>query len=428
MPLGMLEVVPLSPERPMSSAVSSDRRSGASPMVATTALATVMAVSVVQVATAAVLPALSRTLGLADWQAGAVTSLSAVVVVLTSRSWGRAADRRGPLPVVLTGAAAGVASTLMLAAVVAAEALPPGIAWAVLLVARGVIFGVAAAAVGPAVQAFLVAGADDVRRVAWIARGGAARGVGTAVGAGLAAGLGAVAVALPVLAAAAVLAAATVGFGGAVRRRGTPGPEVGWTDPPPDRAPELPPARGVSLRGPAIRGALVSSAAVFLALSLVQSTVGFLVQDRYALAAERATALTGTLLLMAGLGSVLAQGALVPRLAWPPRRLMLVGGIVIVPVLVVYALPIPAPVLMAVALLFGAGVGAAAAGCTAAAAAAVGPETQGDIAGVVNAVNAGTFMLGPLVGTTAYGLHPTLPALGAVAAGLTLLVARRFVP
>jgi len=171
-----------------------------------------------------------------------------------------------------------------------------------------------------------------------------------------------------------------------------------------------------------VRAAVLSSAAVFLALSLVQSTVGFLAQDRYGLAGERATALTGTLLLVAGLGSVLAQGVLVPRLRWTPRRLVRAGAAVLVAALAVYVLPVPAPVLVTVALVFGAGAGAAAAGCTSAAAAAVGPRAQGDVAGVVHAVNALTFVLGPLVGTTAYGLHPVLPAAVALAAGATVLL------
>jgi MFS family permease len=389
---------------------------------AAAALAAVLAVSVAQVATAAVLPAVSRTLGLADWQAGAVTSLSAAVVVLTSRLWGRVADRRGPLPVVLAGATAGVVGTLLVAAVTAAGALPDAAAWVLLLLGRGVVFGVAAAAVGPAVQAFGVAGADDAGRVAWLARGGAARGLGTAVGAALAASLGAVAVTLPVLVTAGVLVAAGGAFALAVRRSPARAPTAAAAAGSP--APGRPP-RPATLRVPGVRAAVLSSAAVFLALSLVQSTVGFLVQDRYGLAAERATALTGTLLLMAGLGSVVSQGVLVPRLRWAPRRLVVAGGGVLVASVAVYALPVPAPVLAAVALAFGAGGGAAAAGCTSAAAAAVGPDAQGDVAGAVNAVNALTFVLGPLLGTTAYGLHPALPAAGALAVGAVLLVPGR---
>jgi hypothetical protein len=163
---------------------------------------------------------------------------------------------------------------------------------------------------------------------------------------------------------------------------------------------------------------------VFLAMALVQGSVGFLVQDRYGLAAGRATALTGALLLVAGLGSLVAQGLLVPRLGWAPWRLVRAGATVLVAAVAVYALPVPAPVLVAVALVFGAGVGAAAAGCTSAASVAVGSGSQGDVAGLVNAVNALTFVVGPAVAAAGYGWHPAVPAVLALAGGSVALLTR----
>jgi MFS family permease len=406
-------------------------------------LAALLAVATAQSATAAVLPATSRTLGLADWQAGVVTSASAAVVVLTSAAWGRRADLRGPRRVIVAGGLAGVLGTLGVAAVLAvATTAPQTPAWVALLVARGLVFGIAVAAVGPAVQALLVAGAGERERVAWIARGGAARGLGTMVGAGLAAALAAVADALPVLVAAAVLAAAVGGVAVLAPRGGAwygspdapvadaaapdpAAPDPAAPDPAaPDTAvPAAPRARATVLL-PGVGAAVVASAGAFLAMALVQGSVGFLVQDRYGLAAGRATAVTGALLLVAGLGSVLAQGVLVPRLGWAPWRLVHTGAAVVVVAVALYALPVAVPVLLAIALVFGAGVGAAAAGCTSAAASAVGPEAQGDVAGVVNAVNAFTFVIGPALSTAAYGLDPALPAAGALVAGLVALFAR----
>jgi MFS family permease len=424
-PPDILPGVPLSHDSPPRGAVPASpaerRLPGAVPAVA---LLAVLAVSVAQSATAAVLPATTRELGLGDWQAGAVTSATAAVVVLTSAAWGRRADRLGPRVVVLAGGAAGALGTLGVAAVLAAGPdARPGLAWAALVLARGLVFGLAVAAVGPAVQALLVTGAAERERVAWIARGGAARGLGTMAGAGLAAALGALGAVLPVLAAAGVLAAAVLGFALVVRRARTSGD--GPTAPAPVADPGAPgrAVRRSSLRVRGVRTAAVASAAVFLAMAFVQSSVGFLVQDRYGVTAGRATALTGLLLLVAGLGSVLAQGVLVPRLGWSPWRLVRVGGAVVVAAVAVYALPVPVPVLVAVALVFGAGVGAAAAGCTSAAAAAAGPAGQGDVAGLVNAVNALTFVVGPALATSAYGLHPALPAAGALLAGLVTLVA-----
>ncbi|MBW0254015.1 MFS transporter [Cellulomonas sp. PS-H5] len=443
------------PSRPLPSVavppqvgpVVGGRRGGA--VVALLALG---AVGVAQVATAAVLPALTRQLGLADWQAGAVTSLSAAVVVLSSPWWGRRADRRGPRPVLLAAVLAGALGAGVVAAVLAAGPAHAGWAWALLLLARGLGIGAAVAAAGPATQVVLVARSrTQAERVGWIARAGAVRGLATAVGAGLAAALAGLGTAAPVLATVVLLAGAVVVVIAAGGRLGGEGAAVGGSvvddpvgvdpaaggpavDAPADPVPDRPRAdrldtdrsRADLLGGlavPGVRAAVVASVAVFLALALVQGSVGFLVQDRYGLGPARATALTGGLLLAAGVGSMLTQGVLVPRLRWAPWRLVRVGSALALGALVVYLAPVPAPVLVGVAALFGAAVGGAAAGCTSAASVAVGPGSQGDVAGLVNAGNAATFVLGPLLATSAYGLRPEAPAVLAVLAGAVALAA-----
>ncbi|WP_158370067.1 MFS transporter [Cellulosimicrobium cellulans] len=411
------------PSRPPSSVVAPTTAgpgAGAGRGVAAVALVALGAVGVAQVATAAVLPALTRQLGLADWQAGAVTSLSGAVVVATSPWWGRRADRRGARPVLLAAVLAGGLGAGAVAAVLAAADLPAGLAWALLLLARGLGIGAAVAAAGPATQVVLVARSrTQAERVGWIARAGAVRGLATALGAGLAAALAGLGTAVPVLATVLVLAGAGAAVLASPRgtRRTTPTPAPAADA----RAPRG--HRLGALAVPGVRVAVTASVAVFLALALVQGSVGFLVQDRYGLGPEPATALTGTLLLAAGLGSVLAQGVLVPRLRWAPWRLVRAGAAVALAVLVAYLAPVPAPVLVGVAAVFGAAVGAAAAGCTSAASVAVGAAGQGDVAGVVNAGNALTFVLGPLLATAAYGLRPELPAVLAVAAAAVALAA-----
>ncbi|WP_147794647.1 MFS transporter [Cellulomonas sp. Y8] len=387
---------------------------------AVVALLALGAVGVAQVATAAVLPALTRQLGLADWQAGAVTSLSAAVVVLSSPWWGRRADRRGPRPVLLAAVLAGALGAGVVAAVLAAGPAHAGWAWALLLLARGLGIGAAVAAAGPATQVVLVARSrTQAERVGWIARAGAVRGLATAVGAGLAAALAGLGTATPVLATVVLLAGAVVVVIAAGGRLGGAGAAVGA--PVADDRPRADRLGGLAV--PGVRAAVVASVAVFLALALVQGSVGFLVQDRYDLGPARATALTGGLLLAAGVGSMLTQGLLVPRLRWAPWRLVRVGSALALGALVVYLAPVPAAVLVGVAAVFGAAVGGAAAGCTSAASVAVGPGSQGDVAGLVNAGNAATFVLGPLLATSAYGLRPEAPAVLAVLAGAVALAA-----
>lgn len=405
-----------------AAAASADRQASTGRGAAAVALLALGAVGVAQVATAAVLPALSRQLGLADWQAGAVTSLSAAVVVLSSPWWGRRADRRGARPVLLAAVLAGALGAGVVAAVLAAGPSHAGWAWLLLLLARGLGVGAAVAAAGPATQVVLVARSrTEAERVGWIARAGAVRGLATALGAGLAAALAGLGTAVPVLATVVLLVGAVVVVLACGRRLGGPTPGSAG----PDGA--APAGTRADLLGglavPGVRAAVVASVAVFLALALVQGSVGFLVQDRYDLGPAPATALTGGLLLVAGLGSMLTQGLLVPRLRWAPWRLVRVGSAVALAALAVYLAPVPAPVLVAVAAVFGAAVGGAAAGCTSAASVAVGPGSQGDVAGLVNAGNAATFVLGPLVATSAYGVLPVLPAVLAVVAGAVALVA-----
>jgi MFS transporter, DHA1 family, tetracycline resistance protein len=362
--------------------------------------------------------------------------------VLSSPWWGRRADRRGPRPVLLAAVLAGALGAGVVAAVLAAGPAHAGWAWALLLLARGLGIGAAVAAAGPATQVVLVARSrTQAERVGWIARAGAVRGLATAVGAGLAAALAGLGTAAPVLATVVLLAGAVMVVVAAGHRLGGEGAAVGGSavddpvgvdpavggpaadtpaHPVPDRS------RADLLGGlavPGVRAAVVASVAVFLALALVQGSVGFLVQDRYGLGPARATALTGGLLLAAGAGSMLSQGVLVPRLRWAPWRLVRVGSALALGALAVYLAPVPAPVLVGVAALFGAAVGGAAAGCTSAASVAVGPGSQGDVAGLVNAGNAATFVLGPLLATSAYGLRPEAPAVLAVLAGAVALAA-----
>lgn len=407
--------------RPVTGRGAAARRGGA--VVALLALGSV---GVAQVATAAVLPALTRQLGLADWQAGAVTSLSAAVVVLSSPWWGRRADRGGPRPVILAAVLAGTLGVGVVTAVLAAGPSHAGGAWALLLLARGIGIGAAVAAAGPATQVVLVARSrTEAERVGWIARAGAVRGLATAVGAGLAAALARLGTAAPVLATVVLLAAVVVVV---LASGGRLAGGAATVDDPSDAPAGPAPARTRAdrlggLAVPGVRAAVVASVAVFLALALVQGSVGFLVQDRYGLGPAPATALTGALLLAAGLGSMLTQGLLVPRLRWAPWRLVRVGSAVALGALAVYLVPVPVPVLVGVAAVFGAAVGGAAAGCTSAASVAVGPGSQGDVAGLVNAGNAATFVLGPLLATSSYGVRPVLPAVLALAAGAVALVA-----
>jgi DHA1 family tetracycline resistance protein-like MFS transporter len=60
-------------------------------------------------------------------------------------------------------------------------------------------------------------------------------------------------------------------------------------------------------------------------VSLLQTSIGFLLQDRLHLDADRTAQLSGYVLLVGGLPMLLVQGFVIPRLSWSPVRLLRVG-------------------------------------------------------------------------------------------------------
>ncbi|MEQ3548853.1 hypothetical protein WIS52_00090 [Pseudonocardia nematodicida] len=126
-----------------------------------------------------------------------------------------------------------------------------------------------------------------------------------------------------------------------------------------------------------------------------------------------------------GVALVVAQGVLVPRLAWTPVRLLRIGLPIGTAGFGLLAVA-PGAVSMGLAMVTLAfGLGLAIPGWTTAATQVVPAAQQGGVAGLVTFVNGGTFVVGPLAGTALYAVAPAAPALvaGAAAAAGALLVA-----
>jgi MFS transporter, DHA1 family, tetracycline resistance protein len=186
------------------------------------------------------------------------------------------------------------------------------------------------------------------------------------------------------------------------------------------------PARTLSPFDRRLRRFLAIGFLLFLSLGTIQMVLGFLFQDRLGLDARAAAAATGGAGFATGLVLVAVQGGLVPRLRWGPLRLLRVGS----PVAALgFGLLAVGPGFwsmtggMMVAAL---GLGMALPGYTAGPTLALGPAEQGAVAGLINATNGSTFIVGPLIGTALYGAGPALPVvLSALLclAACTLLVA-----
>jgi MFS transporter, DHA1 family, tetracycline resistance protein len=347
-----------------------------------------------------VLPPLARELGLSESQLGLVITLAAVAVFVFSPAWGRRSDAWGRKPVLVAGLL-GSALALYAFAVVSQLGLSGALSvpalLALMLATRGVLFGVALSAVPVAAQAHVADLTSGEReRTRGIAAMGAAQGLalvlGPAVG-GLLAGvlglLGPLYFAPSLVLLTAVLVWLLLP---APQRR---------------RAGEAPP-RLSPLDGRAWPF-LVVGFGLFLSLSVVQITIGFLFQDRLRLSAEETAQAVGLGLFVAGLVLVLAQAILVPGLGWPPLKLMRSGMPVVAAGLATLALAQSFAPMAAGLALVGMGLGLAIPGYTTAPTLLVRADEQGGVAGLIAATNALTFVFGPLVGTALYELGPSYP-------------------
>ena len=410
---------------------------------------------------------LSRALDLPEWIVGAAVSLAALAVALLSQFWGRRSIAWGRRRVLLCALfLALVAGALFSTAVWLRAGGGIGAAWAAgaIMAARGPFFGASVAAIPPTGQALVAEVThDEASRVRGASAFSGAINMSVMIGSVVSSLLGAWWIFAPVHATpwfvvvALVIAWAGVPRDGAGADQGAPSPgapsesgatggegpsagapsESGATGcgspsagaravPLPSRAPRparpLPPR--VSWTDPRIVPWVLGVIGLYFAAGVTQILMGFLIQDRVGAAPDRAVSLTGLMLLLSAAGAMTAQLLVVPRLQWPPRRLLRAGvsvGVVAVAVLTVAS----ALVALAVAMLFmGVATGLTSTGFTAGASLAVRDDEQGGVAGLVSATGAITWIFAPVSATALYGWQPLAPfALALVLVGASCAAA-----
>jgi len=368
-------------------------------------LLAVLAAVISQQVLVPVLAPLSREVGLTPVELGLVMTVAAVLFAVTSLFWGRVVDRWGHRRVLLAGLATaglGLVGFAVVAQAALAGLLSPGATLAGMIATRSVVFGIGLGAVPTAAMALIARRtAPGPERTAGIGRLGAVQGVAVALGPALGALLGFAGLLGPVwLAPVAVLVSLLV-----VAFWVRPAPAAPRADDEPGDAPR--PVRPWDAR---MWPVLLTGFLAMLSLGLVLIVVGFLVQDRLGLDAAGTVRMSGLMSFLSGVALVLMQGVVVPRLGWPPVRLLRVGlPIAAVGLLVLAVAPGVVTIGLAMVLL-AVGLGLAMPGYTTAATLQAGPQGQGGVAGLVNATNGVTFVIGPLGGTALYTLGTGAPA------------------
>lgn len=359
-----------------------------------------------------ILPPLAREFGFSELALGIVWTVGGAGVVLASPFWGRrsmAWGHRAVLLISLLGAMLGLLGFAVVAQVGLTGALAVPVLFTLVLLTRGVVFGLSWAATPVTAQSYVAeitsGTAERVRGMSMI---GAAQGLALAVGPALGGALSLVGLVVPVYVAPAVLAVIAL--------------LVGITLPRPRAHRARPPVVRVSPRDARMWPFLVIGFGLYLALAIVLMTVGFLLQDRLHLSAH-ATGPVTSLVMLAGAGMIiLVQAVAVPRLRWTPLRLIRVGTVVMAVGMVLVTVSSNGFLLAGGVAVLGAGMGFGTPGFMSAPTLLAGRGEQGAVAGLVGSSSALAFMLGPLAGTGLYEIAPAAPYLlgTALLAGLTV--------
>ncbi|TPG41410.1 MFS transporter [Sphingomonas koreensis] len=394
-----------------------------------------------------VLPALGRSLHVADSAVAACFSVSALLWVIAAPIWAKRSDTRGRRAMILTGVG-GFAISLGTCGVFLAAGINGWIAGStafLLFILGRLIYGTFGSAAPPAVQALIAGQTAREERTRALTLLASATGLGTILGpaiapflilgsvAGVEIGLAGPAFIACLFGAAVFIAVratlprdtgyhvdgghADGGHGAAIGYPSIGGQATGASV-------TAATAEGIEQVGytdPRIRQWMIVGLVLGHAQAMTGQAIGFLVIDRLHVAPADALQPTGIVLMMGAGAALLVQWGIIPLLNLDPRRLVLVGMALAA---VGTALTGLGTSLYAIAVAYGLasmGFGFSRPGFTAGASLAVGPGAQGSVAGKVTSINGASFVLGPSIGVGLYEASHALPYLVAGAACLVSL-------
>lgn len=383
-----------------------------------------------------ILPALGRSLGVADRAVAAAFSLSALLWVIAAPFWANRSDRHGRRAMILLGMG-GFAVSLGLCGLFLAAGINGwigGTAAFGCFIGGRLIYGTFGSAAPPAVQA-LVAGEtsrqDRTRALTLLA---SAFGLGTILGPAVAPYLllGSVGgVTIGLAGPAFVFALFGVGMWITIRlmlpddRHGAhPGHGASAAYPSIGGAPTgasvaaatQPHAEQIGYLDRRVRAWMIAGLVMGHAQAMTSQAIGFLVIDRLGIAPGAALEPTGIVLMMGAGAALLVQWGVIPVLGLSPRRLVLVGLVLAAAGVALTGVATSLYGIATAYALANLGFGFTRPGFTAGASLAVGPAAQGSVAGKVTSVNGASFVLGPSIGVGLYEVARPLPYLAAAAA------------
>ena len=392
-----------------------------------------------------VLPALGRSLGVADSAVAAAFSVSALLWVIAAPFWANRSDRHGRRAMILTGMG-GFAVSLTLCGVFLTAGINHWIGGTtafLLFIFGRLIYGTFGAAAPPAVQALVAGETTREERTRALTLLASAFGLGTIFGPAIAPylilghlGETEIGLAGPAF----VFALFGIGVFVAIRRMlpddrapATPDPDAhgaasaypsigGQSTGANVRAAIASHVEKIAWRDPRIRAWMIAGLVMGHAQAMTGQAIGFLVIDRLGLPPIAALESTGIVLMMGAGAALLAQWGIIPTLNLAPRALVLVGLALAAAGTALTGLATSLYGIATAYALASLGFGFTRPGFTAGSSLAVGAEAQGNVAGKVTSVNGASFVLGPSIGVGLYEVQHSLPYLAAGAGCLVLFV------
>lgn len=375
----------------------------------------------------AILPPLSRDLGLPDWMAGAIFSLSAALWAITSSFWGRKSNDWGRRPVAALGMLGFSVSMLLFgtsAALAMAGYLQSSLVIFICLLASRTLFGLFGSGTNPAAQAYIADRTSRDKRTEEIASLTSGFSFGAVAGPAFAAAAGAVfGLLTPVFMISAAAAVLSFLIYTRLPEKTAPRKEAGLKSTGKKEGDGL-------WRDPRVMPYLIFAVGLSVVTGVLTQTFAFAIMDKIGVDGAEAMQFTGPAYTVGAAGTLISQLVIIPRLKMTNRTLMVTGALTLS---VGAFLIVPTnefAVLVLAQFFVGIGQGLARPGFSSGASLSVGSSLQGNVAGLVISANGTGFIVSPFFGPWMYeNVHQSAPFIGAgVVLVLMAVFARRVFP
>jgi MFS family permease len=347
----------------------------------------------------------ARSIGVAEWQFGAILSLANLSLLFAGPFWGKKSDLIGRKPIFVVGLMGSAIGTLAMAGTltVGMSGSITAVGLLGLIFVSRALYGLTASAIYPSAAAYIADVTDFDNRAKGMALIGGANALGSILGPAIGGGLAFMGILFPMYAAAAISL-----FGGIAAMVYLTEPEQHQQRKQNKDAPKP----NLKFTDPRLVPYMIMWATVFVIFIGLNVSTPFYIEDRFKLESIAAVTRTASLMLAAmAIVITLVQGVLFQIIKISPQLLLRICSPIFAVALFTMAFAPSLPILALAFGLFGAGFACATPGINGSASLKMAPHEQGVAAGYLAAANTTGAILGPIVGTTLYFMQPNAPML-----------------